>query len=238
MTDKKIEGLSALLDSASAQRTSIQRAMHGLLTTAALSLLASCFFISLLILPWLSRRSFYSMPAQMWLLLVVVTALTAVALGLWRLYLKRLDHDLAHLYPDLYLYESLLGAPSRRGTARYLRRSVPKLRFLLEDESASTEVKAEALGLLAESRRFGERGLRRGNVISLVIMGLMGLMATLAVLAINAPAFVACFVLPIHLVGFIFLYGAFSRFQREPTDEMVWKALQRARTRSEKKEEG
>lgn len=233
MSEIPVEGAAALLTTTVQRRIHLERIMniHMVITVVSLLVLWSFSLTSGALLGSLGRYGRYSGGAEVFI--VIVTALSALIVGVWRLLARRLDDQVARLYPDIVLYEGVLSAPPDAGTAGYLSRSVPHLRMILNDSSLSPEVKGAALRKLAEGRRLGHRGTQAMNIAALVFLVAMTL---LALSLLGGPNGVFWFLMLGHGGGFSALYLASNRYQRNPDEEAVWKAIEASRPPKEEKD--
>jgi hypothetical protein len=162
--------------------------------------------------------------------LLVVSGLSSILFGLWRWSTRRADHFVATLYPDLLLYEGLLGAPPTRSTSGYLCTAVPNIRLVLESDMPLQE-KVDTIADLVRKRRIGDRGHRYIDVFVLVTLIITSGMS----LWLFGNAIYACAV----DIWFVFLLGngvglwgaisAMTQYQRNPGREMIERSMQESK---------
>ncbi|MCK4403249.1 MAG: hypothetical protein KAV98_05740 [Dehalococcoidia bacterium] len=157
------------------------------------------------------------------LYIVLAAAISAITLGVWRLYTHNIDNHIAGLYPDFLLYEGILSVPSDHGTSGYLIRAVPKVDLIFLDNDLTTEQKLEGISTLVKSKRIGRRGHLAIDLFTLV--ALLGMFIASLSLRSELQSLLAipCFIG--ILVGLLFiLFGLFS-YQRNPTKRFIEEIL-------------
>ncbi|MFC1907892.1 hypothetical protein ACFLWT_00710, partial [Chloroflexota bacterium] len=87
--------------------------------------------------------------------ITLAAGLTCIVIALWRWYARYLDDCLSNLYPEIMLYERVLGVSSDAGVERYL----SKNKELKEVFSTLSREKREKLvDQLVKDRHVGRRG--------------------------------------------------------------------------------
>lgn len=146
--------------------------------------------------------------------------ISTILLGLWRLYTRYLDDNIANLYPDFLLYEGVLNVPVDRGTSGYLIRNVPHVDGILKG-NFTLEKKAEAIAKVVRSKRIGSRGHWFIDlfvfVISLVIFSVTITFSMERKL--ECPT--SLITLIIMGIGILFLIIGILRYQRNPSKEFI-----------------
>ncbi len=94
-----------------------------------------------------------------------------VLLIIWRLYTKRLDNGIAHLYPELIYFEGILSCPSEYGTNAYLERNLGKAGEKL-NSITDFKIKADVVKQLVDKKRIGGRLHNYINWTVLVIIAI------------------------------------------------------------------
>ncbi len=89
--------------------------------------------------------------------LLIVSAISSLLLGLWRFYAHYLDNHLANLYPQLLLYEGILGVPPELGTSSYLRKEVKGTKKIL-NSNFSLEQQVKGISYIIDKGQIGYRG--------------------------------------------------------------------------------
>ena len=113
------------------------------------------------------------------LYIVIASFLSSISLLLWRLYTHYLDHQIARLYPDFLFYEEELSVPYDYGIRKYLIKNVPNLKCVFLDNHLKFQEKLEAISILVEKKRIGNRGHKKFNVGVLVLMFAMLVLSVL-----------------------------------------------------------
>lgn len=153
------------------------------------------------------------------LYILLAAAISAILLGIWRLYTHDVDNHIAGLYPDFLSYESVLKVPSDRGTSGYLIRAVPKIDLLLLDADLTPEQKLEGTSTLVKSKSVGRRGHLKIDLFTLfIVLGMFWisysvgskLQSSLALLCFSGIMVGALFI----LIGMLF-------YQKNPSKKVI-----------------
>lgn len=166
--------------------------------------------------------------------ILIGSAISAITLGLWRIYTRYLDSQIAPLYSELMLYEARMSVPPGLGVSGYLARNVPSLRPILEAE-LSEDKKSKAIADLAKSKNIGSRGHSLLDVatLCLVVILLIGSLVSLSrVDSFCEPIHVVCLVLVV--AGLAFTVTAWRCYQKNPSPKLVEDILQRLSTNIQK----
>ena len=150
--------------------------------------------------------------------IVIAAALSAILLGLWRLYTRYIDNHIAGLYPDFLLYEGTLSVPSDHGTSGYLIRAIPRVKPILE---LTPEQKLKGIKILVESKRIGRRGHLAIDVCVFFILLGMSAVSFLLRDELQCSVAIACFI-GIG-IGFLCFVIGFFRYQRNPSKGFIEK---------------
>lgn len=154
--------------------------------------------------------------------LLVVSALSSILFGLWRLSARYTDSFIARLYPDFLLYEGILGAPETRSTSGYLCEAVPNVKKVLTS-ALSSENKLEVVSDLVQKRKIGDRGHQIIDLCVLVILIAMTLLSLLLIVrstySCSTDSWFLCLIG--NGMGFFALICVMTHFQRNPSLKMV-----------------
>lgn len=151
-------------------------------------------------------------------------ALSAVLLGLWRLYTRHIDDHLANLYPDLLLCEGVLRLPYDRGTSGYLAKAVPHVKELLTSSELSVQDRVKGIEALVKEKHAGDRGHMWMDVLSLLIVIIITVFSVLAACDSGNPFY--WYYLSGNVFGIIFIVLAMTKFQGNPKACDVERILQ------------
>lgn len=154
---------------------------------------------------------------------VLAAALSALLLGLWRLYTHHVDNHIAGLYPDFLLCEAALSVGPGHGTSGYLMRAVPRVDLILSNEGLTPKQKMEGISTLVKSRRIGRRGHLSMDV--LVLVTVLGMLAA----GLSLLSELSCYVAIGCIVGIsigllLVLFGLFL-YQRNPSEKFIKQIL-------------
>lgn len=97
-------------------------------------------------------------PEKTVLFFYLAAAASALILGLWRLYSRYIDNQVAQLYPEIFLYETNLGVAPSYGIWGYLSRNIPILSNSVSINNLEATERVELLRQLADRKRLGTRG--------------------------------------------------------------------------------
>ena len=157
------------------------------------------------------------------LYIVLAAALSAITLGMWRLYTHYIDHHIAGLYPDFLLYEGMLSVPSDHGTSGYLIRAVPGVDLILLDNDLTSKQKSEGISTLVKLKRIGGRGHLAIDFFTLiVIIGMFAVSHSLRS-ASQSSLVDACFIA--IYIGFFFIIIVLFFYQRNPSKRSIEEVL-------------
>ncbi len=146
--------------------------------------------------------------------ILVPSALSAVLLGLWRLYTRHIDDHLANLYPDLLLCEGVLCVPIERGTSGYLAKAVPNTKALLTSAELSIEKRIKGVEELAAKKKIGDRGHKRIDLFALLVIAGISFLSILVIADSGEKSHI--YFLLGNAFGIYFLVMALTRFQQNP----------------------
>jgi len=152
--------------------------------------------------------------------IVIAAAISAITLVVWRLYTHYIDNNIAGLYPDLLLYESILSVPPNHGTSGYLIRAVPEVKRIL-DSDLTTEQKIKGISRLVNSKRIGTRGHSAFDYLALILVVLLGIVAEIAASS-SQKCLLAIFFL---IMVFVYILSWLCFYQREPSEKLIDKVL-------------
>jgi len=155
--------------------------------------------------------------------IVIAAAISAITLGLWRLYTHYIDNHIAGLYPDLLLYESILSVPPNHGTSGYLIRAVPEVKRIL-DSDLTTEQKIKGISKLVNSKRIGTRGHLVFDCLALILVILLGIAAGIAASS-SQNCLLAIFFLIIMAFVFVLILIGLCFYQRKPSEKLIEEIL-------------
>jgi hypothetical protein len=220
------------------------RALNGLALTIVVGLwtfflksfLDASSFVNPAIVPEYSQPFAFSY-------VVMAAGLSAIVLGLWRLYVRYIDDEIANIYPEIMSYEQVLGVGSSAG----IQRSILKQRYIRAVFAQLYQTERQQLvARLVEDRRIGRRGHDVIDTIVFVALFLfvVAILGDVYIQLINHTLnkmvswseILSNPLLALKWVGY-FLIGvgslvciyAFFRFQRNPTQADVIDALSRVR---------
>lgn len=165
-------------------------------------------------------------------LMCIPSAISAVTLGLWRLYTRYLDNQIAHLYSEILYYEVMLSTPHNSGVSGYLCRHVPFIESIITSKLEPLK-KAEAIESLAKAKRIGNRG---HALIDLGVLGFIVFTLVASVFAFwwvfihkgnnlelyNGLGYVVCLIL--ILFGILLVFFALHN-QRNPSRDLITKVI-------------
>lgn len=169
--------------------------------------------------------------------LLVVSGLSSILFGLWRWRSRRIDDYMASLYPDLLLYEGILGAPSSRSTSGFLikqlHKKVPSLCSFLQCDQVSPKCKVDLISKLVKEKKIGDRGQKNIDIFALVIV--IGI--TIASLLVGFSIYkcswnFSSLWLIANFAGLFFLVWALTRYQKTPLDSYVQELIKRFKEHS------
>lgn len=150
--------------------------------------------------------------------IAAAAALSAISVGLWRLYTHYLDHQIAGLYPDLILYEESLSVPPSHGTLGYLKKNVPGLADVFSEKSLNAKKQSETVSGLVEKKRIGHRGHLWLDLFALGIIFIM--FRASRFVATNPKSVFRVSDIPIIIGFFSAVFGMVS-FQKNPSKELI-----------------
>jgi hypothetical protein len=157
--------------------------------------------------------------------LAVAAGLSSIMLGLWRLYTRYIYNRIAGLYPDLLLYEKILGIEPDHGTTAYLVGTIPRLRRLLSGERLNPNQKGEAISYLVAEKRMGRLSHIIIDIIVLgIIISLFGLCISLYS---KVQLLLATGSLVVTIIGFLLVICSIFAFQRYPSQSIITAALRK-----------
>lgn len=165
--------------------------------------------------------------------LLVGAAISAFIIGVWRLYTRYIDNNIANLYPELFIYERALSIPEEAGIVGYLVRNVKLVDKILLSETLKDEQKAEALNTLVKSKRIGYRGHRWIDVFGvswtcvMLILSLAGLWIVRNSLGLNMNTILYSTCLAGEGVGFFLAVYALRHYQKDPSQEEISEVLRK-----------
>ena len=121
------------------------------------------------------------------LFVFIGAAVSAIAVGLWRLYVQYLDNQIASLYPEIVLYEALLSVtPRLTGIRAHLTWNCPSLRGIFIS-NLSPEQQAQVVENLVNRRSIGHRGHWLFNVGAIFFILLLLFISVISVFYMKAP---------------------------------------------------
>jgi len=114
--------------------------------------------------------------------IIVAAGLSCVVLAGWRWYVRYLDNYISKLYPEIMLYEQVLGMPFDAGIAGYLssQKTIADVLPTLYRHQRQQLVKQ-----LVKDRRVGRRGHLVFDVIVLVFISLFILLALIDIYSLH-----------------------------------------------------
>ena len=142
----------ALLQNAQAQRhhwSSMINSMNGFLVVVLVGIWA--YFIPAYIQSFNNTNN-GGFPAY----LFVGSAISALTLGIWRIYARYIDGKIAGLFPGIFLYEQRLGTSKFDGISGYLHEN-KQLRKIIDDADMSLTRKTDVLRKIVEKKKIGNR---------------------------------------------------------------------------------
>lgn len=146
--------------------------------------------------------------------------ISTILLGLWRLYTRYLDDNIANLYPDFLLYEGVLDVPVNRGTSGYLIRNVPNVDGILKG-NFTLEKKVEAIAKVVRSKRIGSRGHWVIDLfVSVISLFILSVTITLSIQR-KLDCSTSLITLSMMGVGILFLIVGILRYQRNPSENFI-----------------
>lgn len=172
---------------------------------------------------------------------VAAAGLSAIVLGLWRLYVRYIDDEIANIYPEIMRYEQILGVDSGAGIQRSILRQ-PPIRAIFAN--SSPEQRQQTVAQLVKDRRIGRRG--HGVIDTIVFVTLF--VFVMAILGdvwlqfsnqtlskmVSVSEILSYPLLGLKWVGYVLTaagsalcFYAFFRFQRNPTEADVTRAVRR-----------
>jgi hypothetical protein len=150
----------------------------------------------------------------------VASALSSIAIMLWRLYTRYVDNYIAGLYPDFLFFEGVLSTPTTSGTSRYLMKAVPIVSRILTNSGLTPEQKLKGISRLVSLKHIGRRGHFWLDFCSLMLILIMAVASAVVLRSqFQQPIAITCFV-GIG-VGLIFTLFEFFYYQREPDAGLV-----------------
>lgn len=157
--------------------------------------------------------------------IVLAAGLSAILLGVWRVYTHEIDDYIAALYPDFLLYESILSVPYDHGTSRYLIKAVPNVRLILLDNELTPEQKLKGITALAELRRVGTRGHFRIDFFTLVIIFAMFEVGLLSLSKLPPLPWLAFAYFFLIYIGVFLTLFAMLYYQKKPSEKLIQRML-------------
>lgn len=170
--------------------------------------------------------AYISLGGALPILVIIGSVVSAITIGLWRLYVQYLDNQITSLYPEIVLYEAMLPPiPRLTGIRAHLVFNCPNLRNVFEANLAP-EQQAQVVENLVNRRLIGYRGhllFSRGAVFSILVLLVISITS---VLYIRAPWtwYYTIFEIVIALGGVAAIY-AWARGQKDPNDNTVLNAI-------------
>ena len=161
-------------------------------------------------------------------LVLIPSAVSATTFGLWRIYTRSLDKQIAYLYSELVYYEARLAVPHNFGISAYLTRSVPHIETILDSE-LEPEKKAKAIESLAKAKRIGSRGHARIEkwILNFIVLTLIGSIVALWRVYIYEKATLELPYLIVYIVclafivlGIVLVVIALT-YQRDPSPKLI-----------------
>ena len=162
-------------------------------------------------------------PSEAFSYLAVAGGLSSLTLGLWRVFSRHTYDRIACLYPDLLVCEQTLGVEPNRGTAGYLRKTIPRLGRILSGEELNPNQKSDAIAFLVRKKSMGKRS---HIVIDLIVIAVIVAMFVLCLSIhskIQLPLAIGSIIATI--LGFLLLLFSILSFQRYPTQAMITVAI-------------
>ena len=162
-------------------------------------------------------------PSEAFSYLAVAGGLSSLTLGLWRVFSRHTYDRIACLYPDLLVCEQTLGVEPNRGTAGYLRKTIPRLGRILSGEELNPNQKSDAIAFLVRKKSMGKRS---HIVIDLIVIAVIVAMFVLCLSIhskIQLPLAIGSIIATI--LGFLLLLFSILSFQRYPTQAMITLAI-------------
>lgn len=156
------------------------------------------------------------------LFIFVGSGASAITIGLWRLYIQYLDNQIASLYPEILLYETLLSATERlTGIRAHLTGNCSNLRGIFTS-NLSPEQQAQVVENLVARRSIGYRGHLLFNIGAIVSILLLLGTSIMSVLYIKAPWtwYYTVSLIPI-IAGLVLVILAWCRGQKNPDEHTV-----------------
>ncbi len=174
---------------------------------------------------------------------VAAAGLSAIVLGLWRLYVRYIDDEIASIYPEIMSYEQLLGVGSGAGIQKYILRQ-PRIGAAFAQ--LFPEQRQQLVAQLVKDKRIGRRG--HGVIDAIVFVALF--VFVLAILGdvcvqlsnqtlskmVSASEILSNPLLGLKWVGYVLTAAgslvciyAFFCFQRNPTEADVSRVVSRVR---------
>jgi len=153
------------------------------------------------------------------LFILVASAISAILLGLWRLYTRHIDDHLANLYPDFLLCEGVIGMPFERGTGGYLAKAVENAKPLLKSTKINLEDRVKGVEKLVTAKRIGDRGHRIIDLVALVVTIIIFILSFIIILGSGVKSH--WYFLIANSLGIIFIVLSLTCFQRNPKNCLV-----------------
>ena len=160
------------------------------------------------------------------ILVIIGSVVSAITIGLWRLYIQYLDNQIAFLYPEIVLYEAMLPAiPRLTGIRAHLIFNCPNLRHVFE-VNLTPEQQAQVVESLVNRRRIGYRGHLLFSIGALFSILVLLAISIMSILYISAPWtwYYTVFEIVIALGGVVVIY-AWTQGQKDPDDNAVLNAI-------------
>ena len=148
------------------------------------------------------------------------TVVSALSIGLWRLYVHYLDNQITHLYPEIVLYECLSSVTNHpTGVRAHLVWNCPILNNIFTS-GLSPEQQADIVKTLVRQRSIGNRGHRLFDVIAVITILVLICFSIWSVEYINADwkwyYFAA---LAVITFGLALVKIAYCKGQKNPRNE-------------------
>ncbi|MBA7690528.1 hypothetical protein ES703_99057 [subsurface metagenome] len=173
--------------------------------------------------------------------IVLAAGLSSIILAFWRWYVRYLDDNIAELYPEIMLYESILGIPNDAGIAKHLTRQ-KTIRSVMP--TLFQEQRRQLVKQLVEDRRIGRRGYTPFDIIVWCIIGGCVAIAITDLYSLHTSGLLCKLIdyneirsLPIlasKWIGYVLIvaglgFQAFSfyRYQRNPSEPYVNKTVEK-----------
>jgi hypothetical protein len=156
------------------------------------------------------------------LLVFFGSAISAITIGVWRLYVQYLDNQIASLYPEIVLYEAMLPAtPRLTGIRHHLAFNCQNLRGIFT-ANLTPEQQAQVVENLADRRSIGYRGHLRFNIGAIISTLILLGVSIGSVCYIHAPWTWYYTLLVIFIVaGLALVICALARGQKDPDENTV-----------------